>query len=164
MQVELKPKQLSVKRDRGVHVGHNVADTDLVQGWSATSRRSGTTMSTPGCRDLTEAHLEKLGVASLGHRKILRRAMEALRRPLPDLGDGANAVASEATPPPSASRSEAERRQLTVLFCNIVGSTALAARLDPEDLRGIMGAYHCCTAAVVERSEGHVAKYLVDQV
>jgi class 3 adenylate cyclase len=59
---------------------------------------------------------------------------------------------------------EAERRQLTVLFCDLVGSTELAARLDPEDLRGITGAYQRCAAAVVERFEGHIAKYLGDGV
>jgi class 3 adenylate cyclase len=48
----------------------------------------------------------------------------------------------------------AERRQLTVLFCDLVGSTALSARLDPEDLRAVIGAYHRCAAAVIERSHG----------
>jgi class 3 adenylate cyclase/ABC-type transport system involved in cytochrome c biogenesis ATPase subunit len=69
--------------------------------------------------------------------------------------------------PPALSadrRAEAERRQLTVLFCDLVGSTELSARLDPEDLRHVIGAYHHCTAAVVERFEGHVAKYLGDGV
>ena len=59
---------------------------------------------------------------------------------------------------------EAERRQLTVLFCDLVGSTALAARLDPEDMSAVMGAYHRATATVVEYLEGHVAKYLGDGV
>ena len=59
---------------------------------------------------------------------------------------------------------DAERRQLTVLFCDLVGSTELAARLDPEDLREVMGGYHRITAAAVERFEGHVARYLGDGV
>ena len=58
----------------------------------------------------------------------------------------------------------AERRQLTVMFCDLVGSTALSARLDPEDLRGIIGAYHRCCANLVERNGGFVAQYMGDGV
>src|SRR5215469_1117793 len=60
--------------------------------------------------------------------------------------------------------SSAERRQLTVLFCDLVGSTALAARLDPEDLREIIGVYHRCVADTVARFDGFVAKYMGDGV
>jgi class 3 adenylate cyclase len=60
--------------------------------------------------------------------------------------------------------SSAERRQLTVMFCDLVGSTALSARLDPEDLRDVIGAYHTCVAEVVGRFEGFVAKYMGDGV
>ena len=63
---------------------------------------------------------------------------------------------------PSADR--AERRQLTVMFCDLVGSTALSARLDPEDLRAVIGAYHRCAAAVIEGTGGFVAKYMGDGV
>jgi hypothetical protein len=85
--------------------------------------------------DLSEADLEKLGVASLGHRKILLRAIEALRRPRAALPAGVTAIADEATlaPPPPASRREAERRYLTVMFVDLVGSTALSSQLDPEE-------------------------------
>ena len=62
---------------------------------------------------------------------------------------------SDAAPPASP-----ERRQLTVMFCDLVGSTALSARLDPEDLRAVIGAYHRCAAAVIERAGGFVAKYM----
>jgi class 3 adenylate cyclase len=58
----------------------------------------------------------------------------------------------------------AERRQLTVMFCDLVGSTALSARLDPEDLRAVIGAYHRCVADVIEHSGGFVAKYMGDGV
>jgi len=58
----------------------------------------------------------------------------------------------------------AERRQLTVMFCDLVGSTALAARLDPEDMRGIIAAYHKCCATLIERNGGFVAKYMGDGV
>ena len=58
----------------------------------------------------------------------------------------------------------AERRHLTILFCDLVGSTALSARLDPEDLRAVIGAYHRCCAAVIERAGGFVARYMGDGV
>jgi class 3 adenylate cyclase/predicted ATPase len=69
-------------------------------------------------------------------------------------------AAQKRAQPPHA----AERRQLTVLFCDLVGSTALSARLDPEDLRAVIGAYHRCAAAVIERAGGFVAKYMGDGV
>ena len=64
----------------------------------------------------------------------------------------------------AAPASSAERRQLTVLFCDLVGSTGLTARLDPEDLREVIAAYHRCVADVVGRWAGHVAKYMGDGV
>jgi len=102
--------------------------------------------------DLTDADLEKLGVL-LGHRKRLLRAIATLRE--------AGASFSPKEPPSkplAAAPAAAERRQLTVLFCDLVGSTALSARLDPEDLRAVIGAYHHCAAAVIERAGGFVAK------
>src|SRR5215469_9032228 len=60
--------------------------------------------------------------------------------------------------------SSAERRQLTVMFCDLVGSTALSSRLDPEDLREVIGAYHKCVAETVTRFDGFVAKYMGDGV
>ena len=74
--------------------------------------------------DLTDADLTALGVA-LGDRKRLLRAIAALREP----------------PPPSAARPEAERRQLTVMFVDLVGSTALSAGLDPEEMREVLRDY-----------------------
>jgi len=65
---------------------------------------------------------------------------------------------------PSARRAEAERRQLTILFCDLVGSTKLAARLDPEDMGRLIRAYHGTGAELVESWEGHVAKYMGDGV
>jgi len=67
-------------------------------------------------------------------------------------------------PPPTGATSAAERRQLTVMFCDLVGSTALAARLDPEDLREVIGAYHRCVAETVAGFDGFVAKYMGDGV
>src|ERR1700726_2899671 len=67
--------------------------------------------------------------------------------------------------PGAASRAEgAERRQLTVMFCDLVGSTPLSVRFDPEDLREIVGAYHRCVADTVGRFAGFVAKYMGDGV
>ena len=88
-------------------------------------------------RDLTDHDLEKIGV-SLGHRRKILRAIAEL---------------DEVGPRPApAPRAEAERRQLTVMFADLVGSTALSTRLDPEDLREIIGAYHRCCAEVKSRS------------
>ena len=116
--------------------------------------------------DLTEADLEKLGVASLGHRKILLRAIEALRRPRAELAASTTTITDETAlaPPPLASRSEAERRQLTVMFIDLVGSTELSARLDPEDMREVIGAYQMACAEAVDRWGGHVANYIGDGV
>ena len=69
-----------------------------------------------------------------------------------------------ATPQPSQVAGSAERRQLTVMFCDLVGSTALSARLDPEDMREIMSAYHHRCAEVIGKSGGFVAKYMGDGV
>jgi class 3 adenylate cyclase len=69
-----------------------------------------------------------------------------------------------ATTPPPFRFDRAERRQLTVLFCDLVGSTALASRLDPEDLREVIGAYHKCVADVIGQYDGFVAKYMGDGV
>ena len=72
----------------------------------------------------------------------------------------ATAAASPVTQPASS----AERRQLTVMFCDLVGSTALSARLDPEDMREIIGAYHRCCAEQITKAGGFVAKYMGDGV
>jgi class 3 adenylate cyclase len=81
-----------------------------------------------------------------------------------DLGNAS--VAATAPPAPVAieptRRDEAERRQLTVMFCDLVGSTALSGRLDPEDMRAVIGTYHRCCTELIERSGGFVAKYMGD--
>ena len=106
--------------------------------------------------DLTDQDLEKLGVL-LGDRRRMLRAIRGLA------GDNTvlphSPAVTEARPQDSA-----ERRQLTVMFCDLVGSTALSARLDPEDLRGIIGEYQRCCAVLVERNGGFVAKYMGDGV
>jgi predicted ATPase/class 3 adenylate cyclase len=107
--------------------------------------------------ELTEADLEKLGVL-LGHRKKLLKAIAALREQAKETGGRGEAGTSGAPP------REAERRQLTVLFCDLVGSTELAARLDPEDMGRVIRGYQECCAEVIKRWGGHVAKYMGDGV
>src|SRR5271167_1565376 len=97
---------------------------------------------------LTAEELKEIGIASLGHRRRLLEAIAALR-PAP-------AAVPVGPEPEPAARSEAERRQVTVMFCDLVGSTALSARLDPEDLREVIAAYHKCTAETVTRFGGYV--------
>jgi hypothetical protein len=109
--------------------------------------------------ELTEAHLERLGLP-LGPRLKLLKAIKALREGA--LPPPAPEHPSKVPAPSAAPSAEAQRRQLTVMFCDLVGSTALSARLDPEDLRTVIGAYHRCVAAVIERAAGFVAKYMGD--
>ena len=106
--------------------------------------------------ELTESDLTGLGV-SLGHRKRLLKAIA-------NLGSTETAAKPATSLSPQTSPDTAERRQLTVMFCDLVGSTAMSARLDPEDLRGIIGAYHRCCANLIEGSGGFVAKYMGDGV
>ena len=104
---------------------------------------------------LTADDLKEIGVAAVGDRRRLLEAIASLR-------GGGLPVASAAVP--SAVFGEAERRQLTVMFCDLVGSTRLAVRYDPEDLRDVIGAYHRCVADTVARFAGFVAKYMGDGV
>jgi len=109
--------------------------------------------------DLTDADLEKIGIRSLGHRRKLLRAITDLR----DIEASPPAVATTSEAP-TASRSldSAERRQVTVLFSDLVGSTALSSRMDPEDLREVISAYQNRVAETVQRFDGFVAKYMGD--
>jgi class 3 adenylate cyclase len=107
-------------------------------------------------RQLTAEDLRELGISSIGHRRRLLDAIAAL-------GEGQRAA--EAKPVPAeAVPSQAERRQLTMMFCDLVGSTPLSVRFDPEDLREIVGTYHRCVADTVARFAGFVAKYMGDGV
>ena len=80
----------------------------------------------------------------------------------PECGQAASETEAIAAARPPMSAPEAERRQLTVMFCDLVGSTALSARLDPEDLRDILRAYQAACAEVIGRFDGHIAQYLGD--
>ncbi|UWU79116.1 hypothetical protein N2603_11850 [Bradyrhizobium huanghuaihaiense] len=113
--------------------------------------------------DLTAEDLVGLGVASIGHRRKLLAAIAALRA-------GSMSATTPVTAAPtavsekSAPAPEAERRQLTVMFVDLVDSTALAARLDPEEMAELLRAYQSAVAAAIARFEGHVAKYMGDGV
>ena len=105
---------------------------------------------------LTDQDLKELGV-SLGHRRKILAAIA-------ELAPGA----VPPSPPSAATESKlqevAERRQVTVMFSDLVGSTILSARMDPEDLREVIADYHRCVAEIVRSSEGFVAQYLGDGV
>ena len=108
--------------------------------------------------DLTDQDLKDIGVL-LGHRRKLLRAIAEL--------SGVEKGAPTLAPPtaaPIAPQDAAERRQVTVMFSDLVGSTALSARMDPEDLREVISAYQKCVAETVQRSGGFVAKYMGDGV
>ena len=106
--------------------------------------------------ELTDQHLKDLGV-SLGHRLKMLRAIRAL-------GEDRPGNAEPPAPPELKTQDAAERRQLTVMFSDLVGSTALSARMDPEDLREVISAYQKCVAETVRRFDGFVAKYMGDGV
>ncbi len=111
---------------------------------------------------LTADDLKELGVNLIGHRRLLLDAIAALREAAPTR---VTAEPPAATPLPAASSAEAERRQLTVMFCDIVGSTALSARLDPEDMREIVGAYHhSCADLITKAGETSLQPVLGDGV
>jgi class 3 adenylate cyclase len=107
---------------------------------------------------LTADDLRELGITSLGHRKRLLAAISMLTEPA-DL-QPSPAPPLVPTPLPASPVPQAERRQLTVVFVDLVGSTALSARLDPEELRAIMRSYQDACADAITRFGGHVAKFL----
>jgi class 3 adenylate cyclase len=112
-------------------------------------------------RRLTAEDLRELGVTSVGHRRRLLDAIAALGAPMPTAEVSGPPAETPATLP---LKDSAERRQLTVMFCDLVGSTALSARLDPEDLREMIGAYHRAVTEAVRHFDGWVAKYMGDGV
>ena len=111
--------------------------------------------------ELTDQDFDRLGV-SLGHRRRMLRAIRELDAS--PIAAVAERQASVQTAPEPALKDTAERRQVTVMFSDLVGSTALAARMDPEDLREVISAYQKCVAVTVDRLDGFVAKYMGDGV
>ena len=116
--------------------------------------------------DLTDQDLEKIGVL-LGHRRKILKAIAALNSGPAVQNDAAKATEPSATPPTPALPIEptgatGERRYLTVMFCDLVGSTAISAQLDAEEWRDLVGAYLDTASAAVAEMGGHVAKKLGD--
>jgi class 3 adenylate cyclase len=110
---------------------------------------------------LTAEDVKDLGVTAVGHRRKLLEAITELR------GAKTEPTPSGASSPVPAAQSKditAERRQVTVMFSDLVGSTALSARMDPEDLREVISAYQKSVAETVKRFGGFVAKYMGDGV
>jgi class 3 adenylate cyclase/predicted ATPase len=107
---------------------------------------------------LTAEDLKDLGVGFIGHRRKLLDAIAALRAEASEPAPQSDAVLA------TAAKDTAERRQVTVMFSDLVGSTALSARLDPEDLREVISAYQRCVAEIVGRFGGFVARYMGDGV
>ena len=106
---------------------------------------------------LTAEDLRDLGVTLVGHRRRLLDAIAGLRAQAP--------VATETAASPDALvPGDAERRQLTVMFCDLVGSTALSTQLDPEDLREVIGAYHRAVTEIIAGFDGFVSRYMGDGV
>jgi len=120
-----------------------------------TERFAESDVDTSVLRDLTDQDLKELGV-SLGHRRKMLRAIAELT--------GAAPTSPQPALTEPKTQDTAERRQVTVMFSDLVGSTALSARMDPEDLREVISAYQKCVAETVRRFGGFVAKYMGDGV
>jgi class 3 adenylate cyclase len=110
----------------------------------------------PVLRHLTDQDLKELGI-SLGHRRKLLAAIAEMTDTAPPAPIPIAATESKA-------QDTAERRQVTVMFSDLVGSTALSARMDPEDLREVISAYQKCVAETVQRFGGFIAKFMGDGV
>jgi class 3 adenylate cyclase len=116
--------------------------------------------------DLTDQDLKELGVSSLGHRRQLLRAIAEQKnhRNIAPRAAVRPVGVPNAEVQPATRVDAAERRQLTVVFCDLVGSTALSARFDPEDMREIIASYQRCCATAIIKAGGFVAKYMGDGV
>jgi class 3 adenylate cyclase/predicted ATPase len=113
--------------------------------------------------DLTEDDLKKIGVP-LGHRKKLLRAIEALTAAGPRTGTTTAVSNVTEVTPTSGQHREAELRQITVMFCDLAGSTQLSQKLDPEDLQKLLDAYRSACSTAIRRYGGEVARYFGDGV
>ena len=116
-----------------------------------------------GLENAPQQRLKIVPIASLGHRQKLLDAIAALRADATGKVPSADAATTSGAPSVSA-EDRAERRQVTVMFSDLVGSTALSARMDPEDLREVISGYQKCVAETVGRFGGFVAKYMGDGV
>ena len=108
--------------------------------------------------DLTDQDLEKIGIVSLGHRRKLLRAIADLE------GVHRGAHAEAISPAARLLLNTAERRHLTVMLCDLVGSTSLSTRLDPEDMRAVIDAYHAACARITRSYDGFLAEFRGDGI
>ena len=113
---------------------------------------------------LTPDDLKELGVVVVGHRRKIISAIEERNAASASRVEGAKPVPTTSPVPVGLAADAAERRQLTVMFCDLVGSTPMSARLDPEDMRQVIRVYQNTVAGEVTRFEGHVAKFMGDGV
>ncbi len=114
---------------------------------------------------LTTDDLKDLGITSVGHRRQLQDAIAALRLEETPVADSARISSGPAAPPTGGlAEPTGERRQLTVMFCDLVGSTALSEKLDPEELRSLLHAYRTLCGDVIARYDGFVARYVGDGI
>src|SRR4051812_16804424 len=116
---------------------------------------------------LTGEELKDIGVSLIRHRRRLLEAIAALRSnamPAEALAQVSPSAPPDLTGLPGASETTAERRPLSVLFCDLVGSTALSSRLDPEDLREVIRGYQACIVATIQPFNGFIARYVGDGV
>ena len=116
---------------------------------------------------LTAEDLDGLGVTAIGHRRRLLVAIAALRSEGPSPVEPVR-VSSDSLGSPTgnlgASETTAERRPLSVMFCDLIGSTALSSRLDAEDLREVIRSYQACVATAIQQFDGFIARYVGDGV
>src|SRR5262249_46968692 len=112
---------------------------------------------------LTQEDLKEIGVGPVGHRRLLLQAIAALHA---DKGGNAPCAdaATTSSAPSVSPEDRAERRQVTVMFCDLIGSTALSTRMDPEDLREVISTYQNSVAVTLGRFGGFVARYIGDGV
>ena len=115
---------------------------------------------------LTAEDLKDLGVTLIGDRRMLLDAIAALREPTaPGVKTGGDALdAGLIRGTEAATTAQAERRPLSVMFCDLIGSTALSSRLDPEDLREVIRMYQACVATTIGQFDGFIARYVGDGV
>jgi class 3 adenylate cyclase len=116
---------------------------------------------------LTADELRDIGVSSIRHRRRLLEAIAALRleaTPADNPAQVSSSPSNDLSGQPRACETTAERRPLSVMFCDLVGSTALSSRLDPEDLREIIRTFQACVATMIQPFEGFIARYVGDGV
>ena len=156
----LVPKRTMPPKTRGTAAMQQIADWLEKLGLGQYANCFAENDINPGIlSDLTDQDLKEIGVSSLGHRRQLLRAIAELK--IVDKGTAKSTTAAAA--PLAAPQTDAgERRYVTVMFCDLVGSTSISAGLDAEEWRDLVGAYFDAASSAVTEMGGHVAKKLGD--